>query len=208
MRLGIVTDIHNDHVQLDWALSLFRRHQVDQVVTIGDSCDPFAPTEGGDEVAALLAGCRAVGVWGNHDFNLCREITDYCRERFSAATFDFMQRMKPSLELEGCHFSHKDASVDPHDVDQLWSIGDEERDMSSRATAAFAASLCERQFIGHYHHWFAATPSGPIRWDGSEPLTLHPGERYFVVIGAVFQGRCAIFDTVSGLLQPFQCSTS
>ena len=62
----------------------------------------------------------------------------------------------------------------------------------SLAVAGFRAIANERQFISHYHRWFAATPNGPISWDGADPLLLRPGERYFVVVGAVFQGKCAI----------------
>lgn len=203
MRLGLVTDIHNHHVELAKALELFRTRNVDQVVTIGDTCDAFAPPEGSDEVATLLSACGAMGVWGNHDFGLCHEISDDCRERFGDATFDFMQRMKPQVEIDGCYFSHKDASVDPHDVEQLWDFEDDSRDLKARANAGFAAISNRRQFIGHYHCWWAATPTGPTGWDGAEPLLLRPEERYFIVVAGVFQSSCAVFDTESGLLEPF-----
>ena len=116
-----------------------------------------------------------------------------------------MRQMRAYLEIDGCHFSHKDASVDPHDVEQLWGLEDDSRDLNARANAGFGAISNGRQFIGHYHCWWAATPDGPIDWDGSDPLILHPNERYFVVIAAVFQGKCAVFDTVSGILEPLDC---
>lgn len=203
MRLGLVTDIHNHHVELGKALELFRDNSVDQVVTIGDTCDAFAPPEGSDEVASLLSECGAIGVWGNHDFGLCREVSEDCRKRFGNATFDFMQQMRPHLEIEGCYFSHKDAGVDAYDVQQLWDFEEDSRDLKARAKAGFAANASTRQFIGHYHCWWAATPSGPIGWDGAEPLLLRPEERYFIVVAGVFQSRCAVFDSESGLLQPF-----
>ena len=36
MRLGLVTDIHNHAAELARALTLFREHAVDQVVTIAN----------------------------------------------------------------------------------------------------------------------------------------------------------------------------
>lgn len=202
MRLGLVTDVHNHAAELAQALALFRTCDVDQVLTIGDTCDAFAPPEGSDEVAKLLSACDAVGVWGNHDFGLCRDIPDSLRERFGAATFEFMQQMKPQLEIAGCYFSHKDAGVDPYDVTQLWDFEDDSRDLNKRARAGFTAVSSKRQFIGHYHQWWATTPAGPLDWDGSEPLILQPEERYFIVVAAVFQGSCAVFDTQSGVLEP------
>jgi len=205
MRLGLVTDVHNQHVELAQALDLFRRRAVDQVVTIGDTCDAFAPPDGADEVASLLSASGAIGVWGNHDFHLSRDISDFCRDRFANATFDFMRQMQPHLEIDGCYFSHKDASVDPHDVEQLWGFEDDSRDLNARATAGFRAISNRCQFIGHYHRWWAATPSGQIDWDGTDTLLLQPDERYFVVIAGVFQGKCAILDTTSGILEPLEC---
>lgn len=205
MRLGLVTDIHNDHASLCRALEIFRSLQVDQVVTIGDSCDAFAPPDGADEVASLLTSCGAVGVWGNHDFHLCHDISNDSRGKFASTTFDFMQKMRPHLEIDGCYFSHKDASIDPHDVGQLWGFEDDSLDLGARARAAFAANQYGRQFMGHYHCWWAATPEGPINWDGSNPLVLNPRERYVVIIGGVFQGKCAVFDTVTGVLDSLDC---
>jgi hypothetical protein len=207
MRLGLVTDIHNDCGNLRKALDVFRKHQVDQVVTIGDTCDAFAPPDGADEVASLLSSCGAVGVWGNHDFHLCREVSDFCQDKFAATTFEFMRQMQPQLEIDGCYFSHKDASVDPLDVEQLWSFEEDARDLFARARAAFAANRHGRQFMGHYHCWWAATATGPISWNGSESLTLMPHERYVVIIAGVFQGKCAVFNTVTGVLDPLECSS-
>jgi hypothetical protein len=202
MRIGLVTDIHSQNAKLADALGLLRARHVDQVVTIGDTCDAIAPPEGSDEVASLLSACGAIGVWGNHDFGLSRDVSDFCRERFGTATLDFMAQMTPHLELDGCYFSHKDASVDPHNAEQLWAFEDDSRDLAARAHAGFAAISNRRQFIGHYHCWWAATPAGAIDWDGTEPLLLQPEERYFVVVAGVFQSSCAAFDTETGVLEP------
>ncbi|MFM2093145.1 MAG: hypothetical protein RIS70_269 [Planctomycetota bacterium] len=119
-----------------------------------------------------------------------------------------MSRMQPWLEFGGCRFSHKDASVDAYDVEQLWALEENSRDFWARAQAAFAANQHGRQFLGHYHCWWAATPHGPIDWDGIQSLTLLPHERYVVIIAAVFQGKCAVFETDTGVLTPLDCSST
>jgi len=206
MRLGLVTDVHNHAAELARALRLLRDHDVERVVTIGDTCDAFAPPDGATEVASLLSACDAVGVWGNHDFPLCRDVSERHRARFGSAVLEFMSEMQPSLVIDGYYFSHKDASIDAHDVLQLWSLEEEPLDLVARATAGLAAVPHDRQFVGHYHRWWAATPRGRLDWDGSEPLVLRPGERYFVVVAAVCQGWCGVLDTTSGVLQPVRCA--
>jgi hypothetical protein len=205
MRLGLVTDVHNHAPELARALDLFSAHAVEQVVTIGDTCDAFGRGEGAAEVAALLQGCRAVGVWGNHDFSLCRDVTATVRSRYPATVLEFMARMQPRLVIGECFFSHKESSVDPHDIEQLWDISDRQLDLMERARLAFGAVGQRWQFTGHYHRWWAATPGGPVPWDGGEPLLFEPGQRYFVVVAAVCDGWCGVLDTDAGRLQPLCC---
>jgi hypothetical protein len=53
------------------------------------------------ETIAFLAEAGAVGVWGNHDLGLCHERDERFRKRYSRPLFDFMQTLRPRLELEG-----------------------------------------------------------------------------------------------------------
>jgi len=207
VRLGLVTDVHNHAAELSAALSVFRDRGVDWVVTIGDTCDAFAEEEGAGAVAALLAECSAVGVWGNHDFILCREVPAAVRNRYPPVVLEVMAQMEPRLVIGDCHFSHKESSVDPYDVAQLWDISDVPLDLMERARLGFGAVGSGWQFVGHYHRWWAATPAGPVDWTGDGPLRFEPGQRYFVVVAPVCEGWCGILDTDRGLLEPWRCSS-
>jgi hypothetical protein len=66
----------------------------------------------------------------------------------------------------------------------------------------FAASDHRVMFTGHFHRWLAATPDGLLPWDGIRPLALQQGRRYLIVVAAVCDGWCAVFDTASGELIP------
>ncbi|MFM7519323.1 MAG: metallophosphoesterase family protein [Planctomycetota bacterium] len=205
MRLGLVTDIHNQSSELAKALRLFRDRGVDQVVTIGDTCDAFTVVDGAGAVAEALAECRAIGVWGNHDFALCRDVPDIARERYPAVVLDVMARMEPRLVVDGCHFSHMEACVDPTDVAQLWDRFEVPIELMERAARGWAAEGSRWQFVGHYHRWWAATPAGPIDWTGTQPLRLPLGQRAFVIVAAVCDGWCAILDTATGHREPLRC---
>ena len=206
MRLGLVTDIHNHAAELARALELFAAHGVDRVVTIGDTFDAFSPADGAAEVAALLRGAGAVGVWGNHDFTLCRDPSEKSRAKFGADVLEFAAGIGPRLEVEGYLFTHKESSSDPHDVEQLWAFREGPLDLMERAALAFEASHAPRQFVGHYHRWWAATPAGPLPWDGARPLEFAPGERHFVVVAAVSEGWCGVLDTDAAVLRPLRCT--
>ncbi len=205
MRLGLITDVHNHAVELARALTLFREKPVDQVITIGDTCDAFSRGGNPVEVASLLHDCGAIGVWGNHDFSLCRDVEARIRDRYPPIVLDVMARMQPRLIVEDCHFSHKESSVDPFDVAQLWDVSDQPLDLIERAGLAFRAVSSRWQFVGHYHRWWAATPNGPVDWRGEGPLRFEPAQRYFVIVAAVCEGWCGILDTEQGQLEPLRC---
>jgi predicted phosphodiesterase len=204
MRLGLVADIHNRAQELARAIELFREREVSQVVTLGDNCDAFS-RDGADEVAALLDGCAAIGVWGNHDFTLCRDVPSVAMDLYPPIVLDVMSRMQPRVIVGDCHFSHKEASIDPHDMEQLWDIEETPLDLLARSRRAFEATTARLQFVGHYHRWWAATPAGPLPWSGAGRLAFEADERHFVVIAAVFEGWCAVLDTEQGWLEPLWC---
>jgi hypothetical protein len=204
MRLGLVTDIHNHAAELARALRVFEREGVEQVLNLGDACDPFSASQG-SEVARLLCEARAIGVWGNHDVGLCHEVEASACEKYSAETLAYMGTMQPRLRLAGCHFSHREASVDPRDISQLWDFSEDGRNLLLKSRLGLEAVDDRLQFLGHYHCWWAATPGGPLAWDGAGPLEFAPEERYFVVIAPVFNGWCAVLNTDDGVLRPYRC---
>ena len=57
--------------------------------------------------------------------------------------------------------------------------------------------------MGHYHGWLMVTPQGITDWAGETAVQLQGDERYYVVIGALCEGRYATFDTDTSDLVPF-----
>jgi hypothetical protein len=61
-------------------------------------------------------------------------------------------------------------------------------------------------FVGHYHRWLLVTPEGLLPWSGDRRVVLEPRRRYLVSVHAVCEGKCALFDTASNQLTPFDLS--
>lgn len=57
-------------------------------------------------------------------------------------------------------------------------------------------------FTGHYHKWVLVSEDGVLDWDGRTRVTLDRG-RFLIVVGALCEGRFAIFDTETSELTPF-----
>jgi hypothetical protein len=198
MKLGLITDIHEHVEHLQAALDCFRTSAVDRIVMIGDVIGMTLRVE---ETCRLLAEAQAIGVWGNHDFGLCVDPSTEMRARYSAVVIDYMTALRPRLEIEGCLFTHVEPWLDPENLADLWYF-DGPPDEHGNLARIFDAAPHRLMFAGHYHGWLLATPDGICDWRGETAVRLSVG-RYFVVVGALCEGRFATYDTATAELRPF-----
>ena len=202
MKLGLITDIHEQVEFLRLALDRFDKEQVEQIVMIGDV---FETGERIEETCRLLTDANAIGVWGNHDYGLSFEPDDVIRSKYPASVIDCMTSLRPSLEVGGCHFSHVEPWLDPENVADLWYF-DGPPDEPGKLQRIFSAVPNRVMFAGHFHKWLLATPEGIADWQGESPIRLLEDQRYFVVVGALCEGRCAVYDTEAAVLMPFNAA--
>jgi hypothetical protein len=203
MRIGILADIHDDADRLAAALAQMAQQRVDQIVVLGDTLTCMGDMDD-TSVIGLLREADAIGVWGNHDFGLCGDVSDEVRCRVDPAVLDFMSTLQPYLQLDSCFFSHVEPWIDPWDVSQLWYY-DGPPDTPEKAARSFAAVSNRFLFLGHFHRWLLMTPSGQISWFGAEPIRLGNWDRCLVAVAPVFDGHCAVFDTKRTELVPLRC---
>jgi predicted phosphodiesterase len=199
MRLGILADVHESPSHLAWAIDVLRERGADQFVVLGDVCESGQFLK---ETIDLLADAGAVGVWGNHDFGLCRDnAIPADRERYGERVLEFMGDLQPRLEIEGCLFVHIEPWLDPEKIEDLWYF-EGLPESTERIARSFAAVPNRLVFMGHLHRWLLATPEGPQPWIGNFPIVLGEAHRHLVAVGAVCDGRCALFDTDTNELTP------
>jgi predicted phosphodiesterase len=200
MRIGILADIHESLSHLRWAIDVLSEQRSDRLVFLGDL---FELGHHFKETVDLLAEAGAIGVWGNHDFGLCRDNPrTEDRQRYSERVLAFMGNLKPRLVVEGCLFTHIEPWLNPETIeDLLYFEGLPET--PAHLARSFAAVPNRLIFIGHYHHWLLATREGVQPWAGDRPIVLDADKRYLVSVHAVCDGWCALFDTGTNELIPF-----
>jgi hypothetical protein len=156
MKLGLMTDIHEQVEHLRTALDRFRTEGTEQIVVIGDV---FEMGQRIEETCRLLAEAKAIGVWGNHDFGLCFEPDDSTRLKYRPAVIEFMTSLRPRLDIAGCHFTHVEPWLDPEVLMDLWYFEgppDEHRKL-------------ERIFNAVPNRIMFAGPSARLRWRSDRP---------------------------------------
>jgi predicted phosphodiesterase len=204
MRLGVVADIHDAVDPLRVALERFRSIGVDKVVTVGDAADTFAPGAPGASVARLLAGARAVGVWGNHDFGLSHEINDAVRAIADPEALAFTASLAGQLVVDEYRFSHLEPWRDACSLADLWGF-EGWPDTLAKAHQSFAAVSERVLLVGHFHECFAYDIRMRIEWDGLQPLALRGPDRYLVGLGALRDGWCCVLHGDRAVLEPVWC---
>lgn len=203
MRLGLITDIHEHVDDLRQALALCDRTGVDRIVCLGDLVETGRALP---ETVALLAARNIAGVWGNHDFGLCSHPSVLAlprRTSFAGPVLDYLATFRPSLAIDDCLMSHVEPWRDLNDLEGLWYFGGLP-DVAEKAARSFDACGQRVMFTGHAHRWLIATRAGAIPWDDSTPIRLAAPERYLVVVAAVCEGKCAVYDTDTGELTPLR----
>lgn len=198
MRLGILSDIHEAVVPLRNALERFQTEGIDQLVLLGDIFEVGKRLE---ETVELLLPHRPVGVWGNHDWGLCGEVSDQVRSRFSPQVFDFMQTLKPCLEIDGFFFQHIEPERDATKIEDLWHWPEPPL-LEERYERCFQGTTHRRMLMGHHHRWLVTTPDGVLPWRGEGPIELRSYSRILMVVHALMMGHAAILDTTSEILTP------
>src|ERR1043165_4489004 len=156
MKLGILADIHEHDKELRQAIGVLQEHGADRFVVLGDVFDRGKHIE---ETVRLLRDVAAVGVWGNHDIGLSFDPTEKVRQRYSATVLNFMGRLQPHLEIDGCLFTHVEPWLDPHKIEDLWEYHDSP-DTPEKLARSFAAVPHRVLFMGHLHRWLLGTPQG------------------------------------------------
>ena len=153
----------------------------------------------------MLEGAGVIGIWGNHDVGLAWEPEPTVRQQYSERVLNYMTGLHPRLELEGCHFSHVEAWLNPHKFEDLWWFDGPPLSVEGLARN-FTAVPQRILFLGHFHRWLLTTPQEVLPWRGEAQIRLDPNQRYLIVVHAVWDGHCALFDTVRGELMPFGCA--
>jgi hypothetical protein len=195
--MGLLADIHEDVDRLAAAIEWCQREGANRLFTLGDI---FATGERFADAVDLLREANVGGVWGNHEFGLFAG-RGSVESMFDWRTLDYMHRLDSRIEVEGVLLSHVLPCIDPTDIQQSWYV---KRAPVTSADAApnFEAFPHRRMFVGHFHRWLTVTPNGALDWSGTKPIVFDSQERYLVVIAAVCDGWCAIYDTDSDVLTP------
>jgi len=82
MKLGFISDVHEDAGSLKRALRLFERHRCDRLICLGDltGCPtrfaPYRKTRNAGEVIRLIRAACTLVVAGNHDLYAARKVPE------------------------------------------------------------------------------------------------------------------------------------
>ncbi len=199
MRIGLLADIHEDVDRLSRSIARCRREGVDRLFTLGDIFETGARFA---EAVNLLREADVEGVWGNHEFGLFAGRGDSVERIFDWRSLDYMRRSRPARRSKACSWAMSCLASIPRISPSHGTASRSPRPpRTSRGTSSSFPH--HRMFVGHFHRWRAVTPEGPLDWSGDRPIRFDRDRRHLVVVAAVCDGWCAVYDTEADVLTPF-----
>jgi predicted phosphodiesterase len=159
MRVAVISDVHANYHALETVLEEIDREAVDAIWCLGDTVG-YGPLP--NECCTAVQERADVSLVGNHDLVVLGELTvsDFNDEAAVAALWtsevltkrsrDFLERLKPSGEVEGVDLFHASAR------DPIWEYVLTEE----AARATFELSDADLILVGHSHVALAITQNG------------------------------------------------
>jgi predicted phosphodiesterase len=101
MRFGLIGDIHAEDERLAAALEIFRTHETDRVLFVGDVADGLGDL---DRCCSLLATPNALGVRGNHDRWLLEDTmrgmkNSHARDAIESRSVAFLEALPATRDI-------------------------------------------------------------------------------------------------------------
>jgi putative phosphoesterase len=162
MRVGVVSDVHNNLEALSYALEHLR--SCDVILGLGDLISDYRVDA---RAVELCRGARVFNILGNHEKSILRHPGSQVRRRMSAEILEYLGELPASreIELDGrkVHVAHGSPWDDPTDTRCVYVI---ERDRPALARVA-ATTQADVVLLGHTHRAMA------VRHE--QTLVLNPG---------------------------------
>jgi predicted phosphodiesterase len=190
MRVALISDVHGNYHALEAVLEEIDAESVDAVWCLGDTVG-YGPLP--NECCAAVEARSEVCLVGNHDLVVLGELTvsDFNDEAAAAALWtsevltrasrSFLERLKPSAELDGVDLFHASAR------DPVWEYVLTEE----AARATLELSDAPLVLVGHSHVALAISLEGSQVLGGLAPAgaEVELGGRWLLNPGSVGQPR-------------------
>jgi putative phosphoesterase len=145
VRVGIVSDVHNNVAALEYAIE--QLHECDVIASLGDLVSDYRVDP---QILAIARDHRLLGIVGNHEKSILFNPGSTLRRTLAEADLDYLQTLPASryLELDGHRIQlvHGSPWDDPADYRCIYVT-----EHDTRALARAAAGAADVVVLGHTH---------------------------------------------------------
>jgi putative phosphoesterase len=145
MKLGIVSDVHNNLEALDYALMHLR--DCDVVVSLGDLVSDYRLDP---RIVRMARDARLLGIAGNHEKSILMHPGSRLRCTLAEDDLEYLRQLPAARELQvdgrRLHLAHGSPWDDPNDYHCVYV-----RESDSRALERAAGAESDVVLLGHTH---------------------------------------------------------
>ncbi len=193
-RIGLIADSHGDVERTELAAKVLLSAGAERLIHLGDFCDTLQESSW-VAVMQVLQQYRMLTVKGNNDFQV-ETLLKERRSEWGQAEVElraYLKSLQTTMVSDGLCFAHS------LPYDSIRSVYEPIDDGTTvKAIKIFHRTVYHIMFCGHSH-----TPA-LFRWrkekvtreeiPRDKTFPMKESERYIVVVGAVTDGYCALYD--------------
>ncbi|MBN1614287.1 MAG: metallophosphoesterase family protein [Deltaproteobacteria bacterium] len=197
-RIGLLADSHGDLKSTEESIRVLRERGVDGMIHLGDFSDSMR-TDTLGAIVDMLEANGILAVMGNNDFmvgNTLAEMAAHNGDPDRSRLAAFIKSVPMTRVLQDLCFAHSlpfemfKSCYEPID-----------NGSTERAQSLFRETSHRILFCGHSHFpVLFRLRGGRVSRENVLPdrrISLDPSDRYIVVVGAVEEGECALYDLES-----------
>jgi putative phosphoesterase len=163
MKIGIFGDVHGHLAELQQTLALLRRHQVDEIICLGDLVDKGIHS---DAVVQLMLQQAIPCVQGNHDAKVrFAWLTD--REPLQDSSLTYLLHLPPTLTFQWAGKTAYVAHANPWEDSSIYVFPTRPMALFQEVIRDVSADVI---ILGHTHH--------PMRVEVDRQIIVNPGSIY------------------------------
>jgi predicted phosphodiesterase len=197
-RIGLLADSHGDLKSTEESIRILRERGADGMIHLGDFSDSMR-TDTLDAIVDMLQENGILAVMGNNDFmvgNTLAETAAYNGDQDKSRLAAYMKSIPMKRVLQDLCFAHS------LPFDMFKSCYEPiDNGSTERAQQLFRETDYRILFCGHSHFpVLFRLRDGRVTREIVLPglqMSLDSSDRYIMVVGAVEEGECALFDLES-----------
>jgi predicted phosphodiesterase len=193
-RIGLMADSHGDLKATKKAIAVLRKEGAESLIHLGDFFDSLQ-NDSLSSLISLLKDNGVLAVKGNNDHQIEKLLKDNSYEEGEEreSVLSFIGDLPMIMVMKDLCFAHSLPFDALRSFYEPIDIGSAKRARGIFKNTPYRILFCGHSHIPVFFRWKDGHATRETIMPG-HALSIEKGERYIMIVGAVYGGECALYD--------------